>query len=91
MYLRWFERRGFAATIVDQAAGDEAGIKSTTIEVQGQHAYGWLRSERGVHRLVRLSPFDSANSRHTSFALVEVMPEVEDAAEGGDQTGRSAH
>ena len=81
MYLRWFERRGFAATIVDQAAGDEAGIKSTTIEVQGQHAYGWLRSERGVHRLVRLSPFDSANSRHTSFALVEVMPEVEDAAE----------
>ena len=76
MYLRWFERKGLEATVVDVALGEEAGIKSVTIEVRGRLAYGWLRSERGVHRLVRISPFDLTHSRHTSFALVEVMPEV---------------
>ena len=81
MYLRWFERKGFDATLVDVAHGEEAGIKSATIEVRGRLAYGWLRSERGVHRLVRISPFDLTHSRHTSFALVEVMPEVVGAAE----------
>ncbi len=81
MYLRWVDRRGFTATVVDTSLGDEAGIKSTTIEIDGRYAYGWLRSERGVHRLVRLSPFDAAHARHTSFALVEVMPEVEGKAE----------
>lgn len=81
MYLRWFERKGFDATVVDLALGEEAGIKSVTIEVRGRLAYGWLRSERGVHRLVRISPFDLTHSRHTSFALVEVMPEVVGAAE----------
>ena len=81
MYLRWFERHGFHASVVDQAYGEEAGIKNTTIEVEGRLAYGWLRGERGVHRLVRISPFDSSHSRHTSFALVEVMPEVEGTAE----------
>ena len=81
MYLRWFERHGFDATVVDLAEGEEAGIKSATIEVRGRLAYGWLRSERGVHRLVRISPFDLTHSRHTSFALVEVMPEVVGAAE----------
>jgi peptide chain release factor 2 len=81
MYLRWFERKGFEATIVDLALGEEAGIKSVTIEVRGHLAYGWMRSERGVHRLVRISPFDLTHSRHTSFALVEVMPEVVTAME----------
>ena len=81
MYLRWFERKGFDAAVVDMAHGEEAGIKSATIEVRGRLAYGWLRSERGVHRLVRISPFDLTHSRHTSFALVEVMPEVVGPAE----------
>jgi peptide chain release factor 2 len=81
MYLHWAERRRFATTILDLTEGEEAGIKSVTIEIDGAYAYGYLRSERGVHRLVRLSPFDSAHRRHTSFALVEVMPEVEEAVE----------
>ncbi len=81
MYLRWCERRRFAAEVIDLMPGEEAGIKSATVEVTGEHAYGYLKSERGVHRLVRLSPFDSENRRHTSFALVEVMPEANDAAE----------
>lgn len=81
MYLRWSEQRGFVTDVIDLMPGEEAGIKSATIEVTGAHAYGYLRSERGVHRLVRLSPFDSAHARHTSFALVEVLPEASDAAE----------
>jgi peptide chain release factor 2 len=79
MFLRWGERRGFATELLDRTEGDEAGIKSATIEFRGPYAYGWLKSERGVHRLVRISPFDSSHSRHTSFALVEVMPEVDEA------------
>jgi peptide chain release factor 2 len=81
MYLRWCERRRFPAEVIDLMHGEEAGIKSATVEVTGEHAYGYLKSERGVHRLVRLSPFDSENRRHTSFALIEVMPEAGDAAE----------
>jgi peptide chain release factor 2 len=81
MYLRWCERRRFAAEVIDLMPGEEAGIKSATVEINGEHAYGYLKSERGVHRLVRLSPFDSENRRHTSFALVEVMTEAGDAAE----------
>jgi peptide chain release factor 2 len=77
MYLRWAERRGFAADVLDTSPGDEAGIKSVTISVSGEYAYGYLKSEHGVHRLVRLSPFDADHARHTSFALVEVMPEAE--------------
>jgi peptide chain release factor 2 len=81
MYLRWCEARGYVTEVLDSTLGEEAGIKSATFEVQGMNAYGYLKSERGVHRLVRLSPFDSAHARHTSFALVEVMPEVEGDAE----------
>ena len=77
MYLRWAERRGFKASVIETSPGEEAGVKSVLIEILGKHAYGYLKSERGVHRLVRLSPFDASHSRHTSFALVEVMPEVE--------------
>ncbi len=76
MYLRWAESRGFATEVLDTTMGEEAGIKSATVEISGPNAYGWLRSERGVHRLVRISPFDASKSRHTSFALVEVMPEA---------------
>jgi peptide chain release factor 2 len=81
MYLRWAEGHGYQARVLDMTVGEEAGIKSATAEVAGRNAYGYLRAERGVHRLVRLSPFDFAHARHTSFALVEVMPEVEDVAE----------
>ncbi len=76
MYLRWMETRGFKADIVDLTEGEEAGIKSVTIAVEGEYAFGYLRSEKGVHRLVRLSPFDAAHRRHTSFALVEILPQV---------------
>ena len=81
MFLRWAERRGFAAEVIDMMPGEEAGIKIATLEVKGPHAYGYLKSERGVHRLVRISPFDSESRRHTSFALVEALPEAGDAAE----------
>jgi peptide chain release factor 2 len=81
MYLRWCENRGFETDVLDSTLGEEAGVKSVTVEVRGANAYGYLKSERGVHRLVRLSPFDSAHARHTSFALVEVMPEAEGAVE----------
>lgn len=79
MYLRWAERRGYATEVADLSPGEEAGIKSVTIIVAGPNAYGYLRPERGVHRLVRLSPFDAAHRRHTSFALVDVIPEVVEA------------
>ncbi len=78
MYLRWAEDHRYKAEVVDTSEGEEAGIKSATVEITGRDAYGYLRGERGVHRLVRLSPFDQAHRRHTSFALVEVMPEVAD-------------
>ncbi|MCH8920467.1 MAG: peptide chain release factor 2 [Chloroflexi bacterium] len=81
MYLRWAEKRDYRTAILDMTPGEEAGIKSVTVEVAGRSAYGYLRAERGVHRLVRLSPFDAAHARHTSFSLVEVLPEVESAAE----------
>ena len=77
MYLRWAERRGYRAEILDISPGDEAGIKSTIVGVSGSYVCGYLKSEHGVHRLVRLSPFDADHARHTSFALVEVMPEAE--------------
>ena len=81
MYTRWAERRGFDAEVLDLTPGDEAGIKSATIKIDGKYAYGYLRSERGVHRLVRLSQFDADHRRHTSFALVEVLPEADEAEE----------
>ena len=81
MYLRWAEQQGWKASIIDEMPGEEAGIKSATIELRGPFAYGNAKAEAGVHRLVRLSPFDQAHRRHTSFARVEVMPEVEDAVD----------
>ena len=78
MYLRWAEAHGFKAEVIEASAGEVAGIKSATIHVIGEYAYGWLRTETGVHRLVRKSPFDSGNRRHTSFASVFVSPEVDD-------------
>jgi peptide chain release factor 2 len=78
MYLRWAERRGYQTEVLDTSPGDEAGVKSTIIAINGEYAAGYLKSEHGVHRLVRLSPFDADHARHTSFALVEVMPEAED-------------
>ena len=81
MYIRWGERRGFNVDVLDVTEGEEAGIKSATVEFKGDYAYGYLKSERGVHRLVRLSPYSAAGSRETSFAKVEVLPEVEASGE----------
>ena len=78
MYIRWGERRGFKTELIEVSAGEVAGIKSATVRFEGDHAYGWLRTETGVHRLVRKSPFDSGNRRHTSFAAVFVSPEIDD-------------
>jgi len=78
MYLRWGERRGFKTEIIEASPGEVAGVKSATVRFEGAYAYGWLRTETGVHRLVRKSPFDSGNRRHTSFAAVFVSPEVDD-------------
>jgi len=81
MYLRWAERHHFKTTITDMTEGEEAGVKSVTVEVDGPYAYGYLKAEKGTHRLVRLSPFDSNNRRHTSFAKVEVMPVLDEDIE----------
>jgi peptide chain release factor 2 len=81
MYTRWAELRNYSCELIDQTEGEEAGIKSATIAIHGRNAYGYLRSERGVHRLVRISPYDNAHRRHTSFALVEVIPDVGDEIE----------
>jgi peptide chain release factor 2 len=81
MYLRWAERRGFKTDVLDVSEGEEAGIKGATVEVRGPYAYGHTKAEKGVHRLVRLSPFDQAHRRHTAFAQVEVLPEVEEDLE----------
>jgi len=78
MYLKWAASRGFGAEVIDSNPGEVAGMKSATVEIKGEYAYGWLRTETGVHRLVRKSPFDSGNRRHTSFASVFVSPEVDD-------------
>jgi len=78
MYLRWAERQGFEADLVDVLPGEEAGIRNATVQIKGDYAYGYLKAEAGVHRLVRISPFDAASRRHTSFAAVEVIPEFDD-------------
>ncbi|MGH2399833.1 MAG: PCRF domain-containing protein, partial [bacterium] len=78
MFMRWADRRGFSTEVADMSPGEEAGVKSATVIIAGPYAYGYLKGERGVHRLVRLSPFDSAHRRHTSFALVDLIPEVEE-------------
>ena len=83
MYLRWAERRGFESDVLDLSPGEEAGLKSAVVQISGSYAYGYLKAERGVHRLVRLSPFDADHARHTSFALLEALPE---AQEGSDVT-----
>jgi len=81
MYLRWAERHGFSTELMAVSPGEVAGIKSATVAVQGDHAFGWLRTETGVHRLVRKSPFDAGNRRHTSFAAVFVSPQIDDAVQ----------
>jgi len=81
MYLRWADDKGFKAELVECSAGDVAGIKGATVQITGEYAYGWLRTEIGVHRLVRKSPFDSGNRRHTSFSAVYVSPEIDDNIE----------
>ncbi len=78
MYLRWAEQQGYGSEIYDETPGEEAGLKSVTVEISGRYAFGYLRSEKGVHRLVRISPFDNAHRRHTSFALVDVIPDIGD-------------
>ena len=81
MYLRWCESKGFSVEVIEESSGEVAGIKSATLHIKGEYAYGWLRTETGVHRLVRKSPFDSGNRRHTSFASVFIAPEVDDNIE----------
>ncbi len=81
MYLRWAEAKGYKVEWIEESAGEEAGIKSATVQITGKNAYGWLKTESGVHRLVRISPFDSAARRHTSFASVWVSPEIDDSIE----------
>ncbi len=81
MYLRWAEKTGYSIKLLDELPGDEAGIKSATFLIEGENAFGYLRSEKGVHRLVRISPFDSAARRHTSFAAVDIMPEIDETIE----------
>ena len=81
MYLRWAERRGFERDVLDVSPGEEGGIKSTVIQISGDYSYGYLKAERGVHRLVRLSPFDADHARHTSFALMELLPEAEEGVD----------
>ena len=78
MYLRWADRRGFTTSLIEESAGEEAGLKSATVLISGENAFGWLKTESGVHRLVRISPFDSAKRRHTSFASVWAYPEVDE-------------
>ena len=90
MYLRWAERKGMNAVVLDETAGDEAGIKNATVQFSGENAYGLLTGETGVHRLVRISPFDQAARRHTSFASVFVIPEIDDRIEINIKPGRSA-
>ena len=79
MYTRWAEKHGFKVEFIEETEGEEAGIKSATIQVKGRNAYGWLKTESGVHRLVRISPFDSNARRHTSFASVDVYPVIDDS------------
>ena len=81
MYLRWAEKRGYSISLMDEQVGDEAGIKSATFLIKGENAFGYMKSEKGVHRLVRISPFDSAARRHTSFCAVDVMPEIDETVE----------
>ncbi|SEL74693.1 peptide chain release factor 2 [Paenibacillus sp. OK003] len=81
MYTRWAEKRGFKVEVLDYLAGDEAGIKSVTLSIKGHNAYGYLKAEKGVHRLVRISPFDSSGRRHTSFVSCDVVPEIDDTIE----------
>ena len=88
MYMRWAEQHGYKVQLLEQSEGEQAGIKSATLQVSGPNAYGWLKTEAGVHRLVRISPFDSAARRHTSFASVWVYPVVDDNIEIDDQRER---
>ena len=81
MYLRWAERRGFQADVLDLSPGEEGGVKSAVVQICGEYAYGYLKAERGVHRLVRLSPFDGDHARHTSFALIEALPESQEGVD----------
>jgi peptide chain release factor 2 len=81
MYTRWAEQKGFKVEVLDYLPGDEAGVKSVTLSIKGHNAYGYLKAEKGVHRLVRISPFDAAGRRHTSFVSCEVMPEIDDSIE----------
>jgi peptide chain release factor 2 len=81
MYVRWAERRSFKVEFLDYQPGDEAGVKSVTLQISGENAYGYLRSEKGVHRLVRISPFDASGRRHTSFTSVDIVPEIDDTIE----------